>query len=309
MKLKKVFILPLIALSMCTLSACGNNDSGDDDYGITQDTYYGVEKGDFGSELQLKLHEHLLAKHKNYILYSDFNDYVSGKKGVELIDPNDKTKGYKSIDADPANPEKKVIWFYTGKSAVRSITASREHVWACAQSSGLWVHDGTPGILVDEKGYKGGGSDLFHVRPCQNTVNNVRGDAKIYEFKEDDDYYETGDGGPYKLKSDEKVEFSKKYEPDDHFKGDIARILMYVYIHYGPMGTHNDYTGNLALTNVFHSSYNFNEVYKLMVKWNNLDPVDDYERNRNDVVEKIQGNRNPFIDHPEYMAACFAIED
>lgn len=32
--------------------------------------------------------------------------------------------------------------------------------------------------------------------------------------------------------------------------------------------------------------------------WNNIDPVDENERRRNDIVEKEQGNRNPFIDDP-----------
>ena len=36
-------------------------------------------------------------------------------------------------------------------------------------------------------------------------------------------------------------------------------------------------------------------------RWNKLDPVDQAELERNDAIEKIQGNRNPFIDHPEYV--------
>lgn len=296
MKLKKVFILPLIALSMCTLSACGNNGGGDDDYGISDDSYWGVEKGDFGSSLQIKLHESLLQKHTKYILYSDFDKYVEG------------TKGYDSIDQDTDNPSK-IKWFYTGKSVVPALTGTREHVWACANSAGLWVHKNTPGIVVDEPGYKGGGSDLFHVRPCQGAINTVRGNAKVYEFQQGDTFVESTDGGPYILKTDEGGEYATKYEPADQYKGDVVRILMYVYIHYGGLGTQNSYTGALSLKNVFNSSYGLDDIYRLMVKWNELDPVDEHERHRNQTIEKIQGNRNPFIDHPEYMKACFAIED
>ena len=46
-----------------------------------------------------------------------------------------------------------------------------------------------------------------------------------------------------------------------------------------------------------------------MLKWNELDPVDDTERLRNDTIEQIQGNRNPFVDHPEYRARCFDLDE
>ena len=38
---------------------------------------------------------------------------------------------------------------------------------------------------------------------------------------------------------------------------------------------------------------------KMILEWNELDPVDEWEMQRNDVTEGYQGNRNPFIDHPE----------
>ena len=44
-----------------------------------------------------------------------------------------------------------------------------------------------------------------------------------------------------------------------------------------------------------------------MCKWNAIDPVDATELLRNDTIQAIQGNRNPFIDHPELMAACFGL--
>ena len=42
-----------------------------------------------------------------------------------------------------------------------------------------------------------------------------------------------------------------------------------------------------------------------LLQWHDEDPVDDRERGRNDVVYSYQGNRNPFIDHPEWVSYVF----
>ncbi|MCF0118065.1 MAG: endonuclease, partial [Bacilli bacterium] len=112
-------------------------------------------------------------------------------------------------------------------------------------------------------------------------------------------------------------EYCSRSEPADEFKGDVARILMYVYIHYSNhpylngeySDTQKKMIGNLKLTDVFDQTYSLEQIQRIMVKWNELDPVDEVELNRNENVKEIQGNGNPFIEHPDYMRRCFGIED
>jgi hypothetical protein len=51
----------------------------------------------------------------------------------------------------------------------------------------------------------------------------------------------------------------------------------------------------------------FHGKLSTLLQWHISDPVDDYERNRNDTIYIYQGNRNPFIDHPEYVSEIWAI--
>ena len=44
---------------------------------------------------------------------------------------------------------------------------------------------------------------------------------------------------------------------------------------------------------------------KLLLKWHKMDPVSQHEIQRNNVGQKFQGNRNPFIDHPEWVEAIW----
>ena len=79
------------------------------------------------------------------------------------------------------------------------------------------------------------------------------------------------------------------FEPRDSSKGDVARALLYFLVRYYP-------NRSTALTN-------FNIEEATLIEWSELDPPDEYERARNELVFRAQGNRNPFIDHPEYVEA------
>lgn len=110
-------------------------------------------------------------------------------------------------------------------------------------------------------------TDLHHLRVCDSKTNNRRGN---YPF--------TNGKGKAKL-------VNKSWFPGDEWKGDVARMILYLNLRY-----------NEELNTDIST-----EGIDLLLKWNAEDPVSFIEKNRNDVIEKAQGNRNPFIDNP-YLA-------
>lgn len=93
---------------------------------------------------------------------------------------------------------------------------------------------------------------------------------------------------------------STTWEPPDVVKGDIARSLFYMDTRYE--GGDSSQTPDLELLDQVTSlgSPNLGELCQL-VQWHLDDPVSAAEQQRNDIIYSWQGNRNPFIDHPEYV--------
>lgn len=154
---------------------------------------------------------------------------------------------------------------------------NREHVWP--QSLG---------------GFKtsGPGADLHHVRPSDQKVNSVRGNMK---------YGNAEGGSEVKGTSATKnalggYKTGAYFEPLDNAKGDVARIILYMYVRYG-----GDYSSCSSVTNVFES-------VDVLLQWCALDPVDTWEMGRNEVVAAYQGNRNVFVDYPELAWLLFGQE-
>ena len=308
MKFPKLIVIPMTAL---LLTGClpgggggGGNKSSEEDIQIQGDSYYDLSKYDLnglkGAKLQYELHRLCLDTHKTLIAYAQFYAYTDVN--------SDRNHTVDQISESVQLNE----YFYTGKQVKYGGKGSgyeREHVWPCASSNGLWSHDKSSPNYVDGAGYAGGGSDLYHIRPCSHDPNNARGSSRFKEFSEEElnsgNLYAIGDGGPYTLICD-ATSYSKFSEPADEFKGDIARLLMYVYIHYTTMGNYNwdKLCGPLKLSDVIYGATE-KETYETMVRWNELDPVSETEKLRNDTVQGIQGNRNPFVDYPHLMKKCF----
>lgn len=141
-------------------------------------------------------------------------------------------------------------------------------------------------------------NDLFHVYPTDGFVNGKRSN---YPFGETDSPEYTSHNGS-KLGSSSFSGYSGKvFEPIDEYKGDFARTYFYMATRYNSEGKNTFSYENGPV--VFKSSYPFLTSYatNLFVKWHLEDPVSEKETNRNDAVYAIQKNRNPYIDHPEYV--------
>ena len=89
------------------------------------------------------------------------------------------------------------------------------------------------------------------------------------------------------------------FEPIDEFKGDIARMIFYFVTRYESKLSGFS-TGNMLGTSTYPGLQTWER--DVLLAWHNLDPVSQAEINRNNASYTFQGNRNPFIDKPEYVA-------
>ncbi len=238
-------------------------------FGQIPQGYYSSANGLSGEALKAALNDII----DNHTVFP----YTSGSTDVWDI--------LKETDKDPNNPNN-VILLYTGWSVNGSAEYNggngwnREHVWA--KSHGNF---GTS---------PGPGTDVHMLRPCDITVNSARGNR----------YFGVGNtpyidpDGPTDCKTHSSLDL---WEPRDEVKGDVARMMFYMATRYE--GEHGEI--DLKLVDFIPSnpqkSQPIHGILSVLLQWNEDDPVDDWERNRNNIIyNDYQHNRNPFIDHPEY---------
>ncbi|WP_418062718.1 endonuclease [Pimelobacter simplex] len=223
-----------------------------------------------------------------------YYDAAAGKTGAALatalhgiIDGN-RTLTYAEVwdalkvtDQDPANSSN-VIEFYSGRSVPKSSNGgstgnwNREHTWP--QSHGGF---GTAG---------GPGTDLHHLRPEDVTVNSTRGNKDF------------DNGGSAVAQCPDCFTDADSFEPRDSVKGDVARGLMYMAVRYEG----GDGFADLELNDTVNGTTAYLGKISVLLAWSAADPVSAAERARNDLVyTRYQGNRNPFVDHPEYADAIW----
>ena len=144
-------------------------------------------------------------------------------------------------------------------------------------------------------------SDMIHVIPTDARVNNLRGNEAYGETASRSDEISQSSVALGHLGTSSFSGFSgigKVYEPDDRYKGDIARIYFYMVTCYI---NKNFTTDNGAKMFSYTNSTNYLTDYSvaLLMKWHRQDPVSYKEIARNDSVFACQGNRNPFVDFPD----------
>lgn len=89
------------------------------------------------------------------------------------------------------------------------------------------------------------------------------------------------------------------YEPRQSHKGDAARALLYMSVRYD--GTNGNWTFDKLNNSTLPAAGEAQQDLATLLQWNNQDPPDMWEVKRNNYIESVQKNRNPFVDHPEYV--------
>ncbi|CAL9532195.1 endonuclease I family protein [Streptomyces sp. enrichment culture] len=224
-----------------------------------------------------------------------YYDAAAGKTGTALKSAlhtiiSDQTKlsysavweALKVTDQDPDNSSN-VILLYSGISRSKTLNGgdvgdwNREHVWA--KSHGDF---GTS---------TGPGTDLHHLRPEDVQVNSIRGNKDF------------DNGGSSFTNSGGSLTDSNSFEPRDAVKGDVARMILYMAVRYEGTDGWPDLEPNDTVTNGTNPYHGRLSVLK---QWHQQDPPSAFEKNRNDVIfASYQHNRNPFIDHPEWVEAIW----
>jgi endonuclease I/chitodextrinase/endonuclease/exonuclease/phosphatase family metal-dependent hydrolase len=188
----------------------------------------------------------------------------------------------KQTDLDPTDPTK-VLLIYGFNDSDTDITNDRTRGKDNnGGNQGNWNREhvyprslGNPNL-----GSEGPGSDAHHLRSSDITLNAIRNN------------YPFGPGS-----GNSKLINGTSFYPGDEWKGDVARMVMYMYVRYGIQ----------CLPNVVAQGSNtFSpDIPDLLLQWNVEDPVSQFELNRNIILEGVQGNRNPFIDNPAFATAIW----
>jgi len=171
----------------------------------------------------------------------------------------------------------KIVRYWDGGS-----TWSREHVWPNSRLGVGRVGNSNRGIAADP----------HNLRAINTSVNSTRSNR----------YFINGTG------SINETVGSNGYYPGDDHRGDVARILFYMYVRY--LGTLDlvDAIEEILSGSSYEASGTKFGVLSVLIDWHYLDPVSDFELHRNDVIYSYQGNRNPFIDNPDYVSIIFNVE-
>jgi len=163
-----------------------------------------------------------------------------------------------------------------GSAGGENESYNREHSWPKS-----WFNDASPM-----------NTDLFHIVPTDTYVNSKRGNEPYGEVSSPTWVSENGSRlGPCSYPGYSGTAF----EPIDGYKGDFARNYFYMATRY--LGEDAGWLGSAMADGAVLEPW----AEEMLISWHISDPVSTKEIDRNDAVYAIQNNRNPFIDHPEYV--------
>ena len=186
---------------------------------------------------------------------------------------------------DPANPNN-VILLYSADSVPKgtdfnSALWNREHAWPRSRGN------------ADMTGPDD--SDLHYIWPCYDAVNFARGNL-YYDLSSTSD---AGFRAPAHSLAPRTSLDSDSWEPPAGQRGALARCLFYVAVRYD--GDEPE-TSDMELVSYPPTGSQMGNLNTLL-RWHVEEPVTDAERRRNNLIfSDYQRNRNPFIDHPEWVA-------
>ncbi|MCG8795956.1 endonuclease [Tenacibaculum finnmarkense] len=184
----------------------------------------------------------------------------------------------KQADLD-ATDNSKVVLIYgydnNDENYVTDITRSKDANGGFAGTQWNREHVYPKSLGTPNLGTSGSGADIHHLRPADISFNSQRSSKKFV----------AGSGNAGSV--------SGGWYPGDQWKGDVARMMMYMYLRYA----NQCLPSNVAVGSA--NSLDANMI-NLLLEWNVEDPVSDFEKQRNPIIEAIQGNRNPFIDNPAF---------
>ncbi|CAM1368285.1 endonuclease [Tenacibaculum xiamenense] len=184
----------------------------------------------------------------------------------------------KQTDLDPSN-NNKVLLIYgysdTDGNYRTDRTRSKNANGGSAGSQWNREHVYPKSLGSPNLGTSGPGADVHHLRSCDISYNSSRGSQKFAQG--------SGNSGSV----------SGGWYPGDEWKGDVARMMLYMYLRYG----NQCLPKNVAIGS---SPSSDNNMVTMLLEWNAEDPVSNFEKQRNPIIENLQGNRNPFIDNPAF---------
>ena len=252
-------------------------------YGVVQpdipQDYYSEAINLSGDDLKEALHQ-IIANHIPYpytssstdtwdILQESDQDPENNNNIILVYTNRSQDKGYRDGSGNYSQ--------YENGNGTQSNSWNREHIWPKSH--------GFPN--QDDIAYR----DVHNLKPCDRSVNASRG---VKDFD--------NGGNNHEEAVDCLTDFDS-WEPADHVKGDVARILFYMVVRYDPGYNYYNESFDLELVD-FTTPDNFDPILgklSTLIDWHNEDPVDDFEINRNEIIYNYQQNRNPFIDHPDLV--------